>query len=223
MCRRWTALARASAVVHDVAVVAGLAAVLLAAAHDVGVAPGSETVPPPVSSADPGVLPMAPPVEIAIAPIDPRRQALAGELSQRYRIAFDAAETVVDAAYLAGDEVGTDPLLVLAVIAVESSFNPIAESLAGAKGLMQIVPRYHEDKLRAHGGSGAILDPAVNILVGARILDQYVRRSGDLEAGLRRYNGSSSDPSSRYTRKVLAERERLRQVVAQVERTQVAY
>jgi len=223
MSRVWTAIARATSVLRDGLAVVGLAAALLAVAPDAGVAPGSETNPPPVSSADPDARPVAPPIEIDVVLIDPRRQALAGDLSQRYRVAFEAAEDVVDAVYLAGDQVGIDPLLVLAVIAVESSFNPIAESLAGAKGLMQIVPRYHEDKLRPHGGSDAIMDPAINILVGTRILHQYVRLSGGLEAGLRRYNGSTSDPSSGYAQKVLAERERLRQVVAQVERTQLAY
>ena len=81
-------------------------------------------------------------------------------------------------------EVGLDPLLVLAVIAVESRFNPIAESGMGAKGLMQIIPRFHLDKLRAAGGEDAVFDPESNILVGARILQEYVYRTGTLDAGL---------------------------------------
>jgi soluble lytic murein transglycosylase-like protein len=160
-------------------------------------------------------------VEPAIGSGDPRYRALAAHLSQRYKIAPDAAERVVSGAHIASLRFGIDPLLVLAVIAVESSFNPVAESLAGAKGLMQVVPRYHEDKLEPHGGSATVLDPMTNILVGSRILDQYIRHSGSLEAGLQRYNGARSDPSTRYAQKVLAERARLQRVVDRVDRTRV--
>jgi len=150
-------------------------------------------------------------------------RALAAHLSRRYRVAPGAAEEVVKAAHLAGERVGIDPLLVLAVIAVESSFDPNAVSLAGAEGLMQVVPRYHGNTLEMHGGSDAMRDPETNVLVGARILDQYIRRTGSLERGLQRYNGALSDGSGRYSRKVLAERERLRVIVDQVERTPLVF
>jgi len=156
-------------------------------------------------------------------PSDPRHRALVGYLSQRYRIAPDATEELVGAAHLASRQVGVDPLLVLAVIAVESRFNPIAESLVGAKGLMQIRPEYHEDKLQEHGGRGAVLDPTTNILVGARILKQYIRRAGSLKAGLQRYNGALSDATGQYAEKVLAEKERLRLIVDRFERTDVGF
>ena len=152
-----------------------------------------------------------------------KNRVLAAHLSQRYRVAPDAAEEAVSAAHLASERVGIDPLLVLAVIAVESSFDPNAISLAGAEGLMQVIPKYHEDKLEEHGGSGAVRDPMINILVGTRILEQYIRRAGSLEAGLQRYNGALSDGSGRYARKVLAERERLRAIVDESERTRVVF
>ena len=84
----------------------------------------------------------------------------------------------------AAHEVGLDPLLVLAMIAVESSFNPEASSSMGAKGLMQIIPRFHLAKLEAYGGEDAVLDPESNIAAGTRILQEYVHRLGSLEAGL---------------------------------------
>ncbi len=142
-------------------------------------------------------------------------RALANYVSRRYRIAPDVTEQFVGAAYDAGRQVGLDPLLILAVMAVESRFNPVAESLMGAKGLMQVIPKHHLDKLLEHGGEEAVLDPMINIALGARILKEYVRRTGSLEAGLQFYNGALADPSSQYAQKVFAEKERLQQAVRQ--------
>jgi hypothetical protein len=83
----------------------------------------------------------------------------------------------------------------------------------GAKGLMQIIPKYHRAKLQALGGEQAVLDPESNIMLGARILQEYVRRTGTLEAGLQFYNGAFWDGSAQYAQKVMAERARLEQVV----------
>ena len=141
------------------------------------------------------------------------QQALVEHLSRRFYIAKAATERMVSAAYRAAYEVGLDPLLVLAVIAIESRFNPIAESVMGAKGLMQIIPKYHLDKLRAAGGEDAVLDPEANIAVGARILQEYVYRTGTLEAGLQFYNGALRDYSAQYAQKVFVERLRLEQVL----------
>src|SRR5438445_3149140 len=146
-------------------------------------------------------------------------RALANYVSRKYRIAPDVTEQFVGAAYDAGRQVGLDPLLILAVMAVESRFNPVAESLVGAKGLMQVIPRHHLDKLLEHGGEEAVLDPMINIPVGARILKEYIRRTGSVEAGLQFYNGSLADPSSQYAQKVIAERERLQEAVRRFDRS----
>ena len=146
-------------------------------------------------------------------PLDATQQALVEHLSRRFFIASGATERMVVASYRAALEVGLDPLLVLAVISVESRFNPIAESVMGAKGLMQIIPKYHMDKLRAAGGEDAVFDPESNIHVGARILQEYVSRTGTLEAGRQFYNGALRDNSAAYAQKVLAERSRLEQVL----------
>jgi soluble lytic murein transglycosylase-like protein len=207
--------------VRDGAVVVALAAAFFALTHlasmvldqDANDAPAVIAVERPAES----------PLEPAIRLESPEHRALAAHLSQRYRVAPDAAEEVVSAARVASTRVGLDPLLVLAVIAIESSFDPNAVSLAGAEGLMQVVPRYHEDTLEEHGGIDAVRDPTINILVGVRILDQYIRRAGSLEAGLQRYNGALSDGSGRYARKVLAERERLRMIVNQFERKPLVF
>jgi hypothetical protein len=142
-----------------------------------------------------------------------RHRVLATFLSKRYKVAQAATEQLVGVAFEVGQEVGLDPLLLLAVMAVESRFNPIAESEFGAKGLMQIIPKYHLDKLRAMGGEHTVLDPQTNVTLGARILKEYIRRTGSLESGLQWYAGALSDTSSEYAQKVIAEQERLKQAM----------
>jgi soluble lytic murein transglycosylase-like protein len=144
---------------------------------------------------------------------DPAQAALSRYLSRRFLIAREATERMVDAAYDAARDVGLDPLLLLAVISVESRFNPIAESVMGAKGLMQIIPKYHQAKLVGLGGEAALWDPEANIRLGALILQEYVSRTGTLEAGLQYYNGAFWDGRALYAQKVLAERARLMDVV----------
>jgi soluble lytic murein transglycosylase-like protein len=163
-----------------------------------------------------------PEVDFEAAARDPGQEILARYLSRRYQIAAEATEQMVGAAYQAAREVGLDPLLVLAVISVESRFNPIAESGVGAKGLMQIIPKYHLDKLLDHGGEEALLDPEVNIHVGAQILHEYYRRLQDQEAALQRYAGAFDEPTSRYAAKVFEERMRLEPIRQKARRSQVA-
>jgi soluble lytic murein transglycosylase-like protein len=88
----------------------------------------------------------------------------------------------------------------------------------GAKGLMQIIPKYHPEKLLEHGGEQALLDPDVNIQVGARILREYMRRFGETETALQMYAGAFDEPTSQYAVKVLAEKARLLQVLARARR-----
>ena len=145
----------------------------------------------------------------AAQPLDAGQRALVDYLSRRFYIAAEATERMVGAAHRAAREVGLDPLLVLAVISVESRFNPIAESVMGAKGLMQIIPKYHRAKLDALGGEEAVLDPESNILLGARILQEYIYRTGTVEGGLQFYNGAFWDGSAQYAHKVMSERDRL--------------
>jgi soluble lytic murein transglycosylase-like protein len=160
------------------------------------------------------------PAPVASRSLDPSQRVLARHLSRRFQVAREAVDTIVAEAYRAGDAVGLDPLLLLAVISVESSFNPVAESGMGAKGLMQIIPRFHLAKLEAHGGEEAVLDPVSNIRVGAQILQEYVYRMGTLEGGLQFYNGARRDPTAQYAGRVMAERARLEQTVRQALRAQ---
>lgn len=142
------------------------------------------------------------------------QRALAEFIARRYRVAEVASAVFVSAAYRVGRELSVDPLLILAVMAVESGYNPVAESSMGAKGLMQIIPKYHPEKLLEHGGEHALLDPEVNIEVGAQVLREYLRRFGALEAALQKYAGAFDEPTARYSGRVLAEKARLQQFLA---------
>lgn len=146
-----------------------------------------------------------------------QNRVLANYLSKRYRVAVDAAEPLVGVAFSVGRQVGLDPLLILAVMAVESRFNPFAQGEGGATGLMQIIPGMHRDKV-PQGNEFSMLDPTTNVLVGSRILKEYIRRTGSLESGLQFYNGALWDTTSQYAQKVMAVQQRLRQAAKGTER-----
>lgn len=147
------------------------------------------------------------------------RRAVIEFLARRYRVAEQATAGYVAAAYRAGAEHRVDPLLILAVIAVESKFNPVAESALGATGLMQVIPKFHYEKFAAHGGVDALLDPEVNIEVGTQILREYLKRFSEIETALQMYAGAADDPNAQYTSKVLAERSRLEQLRVRLRRS----
>ena len=136
-------------------------------------------------------------------------------LSKRYRIAGTASTLLVGAAYEAAETVKVDPLLILAVMAIESRFNPFAESAMGAQGLMQVMSRVHREKFDNHGGPTAALNPVANIQVGARILKDMIRVSGSVQGGLKLYVGAGNlETDGVYASNVLAEYSRLQQVAA---------
>jgi soluble lytic murein transglycosylase-like protein len=136
-------------------------------------------------------------------------QGLRSYLSRKYRIAPSVAGALVRMAFRAGKDLRVDPQLVLAVIAIESRYNPFVESSVGAQGLMQVMGTVHRDKLRAHGGPASIFNPAVNIRIGVQILSDCIRRRGSLEGGLACYVGASGPSDGGYGARVLAERRRI--------------
>ena len=143
------------------------------------------------------------------APLEREQRAVTEYISKRYRVSDQAVAGFVSLAYEAGAQHSVDPLLILAVMAIESRYNPVAESSMGARGLMQVIPKYHLEKLLDHGGEPALLEPAVNITVGAQILREYQRRFRDIETALQMYGGALDDPATTYALKVLAEKARL--------------
>jgi hypothetical protein len=156
--------------------------------------------------------------EVVAAPdirLAPAEASVAQYLSRRYHVADEAVRPLVVAARDAGRETQLDPLLILAVMAVESSMNPFAESSVGAQGLMQVMTSVHADRLARAQMTGNALEPSVNIRMGSAILSDLVRRGGSLERGLKLYVGAGNlADDGGYAARVLAEMSRLKVAAA---------
>ena len=153
----------------------------------------------------------------AVDPHDlPKQQAaVAYWLSKKYRIAAEPLGALVEEAYEIGSNTKLEPTLLLAIMAVESGFNPFAQSAVGAQGLMQVMTRVHSDKYESFGGKLAAFDPISNLRVGAKVLQECITRGGSLQAGLRFYVGAANlEDDGGYAAKVMAEHTRLNLVAA---------
>ncbi len=151
--------------------------------------------------------------------IDPRQlsrqqAAVAQWISRRYRVAPEPIARLVQEAWAIGQRSTIDPTLILAIMAIESSFNPFAQSSVGAQGLMQVMTRVHDEKYEAFGGIHAAFDPVSNLRVGVQVLkDCIARGAGNLNEALRYYVGATQpDADGGYVQRVLSEQIHLRAV-----------
>jgi hypothetical protein len=143
-----------------------------------------------------------------------RQQAnLASWIARRYKVAPEPVAALVQESWQIGQRAGLDPTLILAIMAVESSFNPFAQSAVGAQGLMQVMTRVHDDKYEAFGGTRAAFDPISNLRVGVQVLKECIQRAGSLQEGLRYYVGAALlESDGGYAGRVLAEQGHMRNV-----------
>lgn len=143
----------------------------------------------------------------------PKQQAnVAFWLSRKYRVAPEPLSVLVAEAFEVGEKSRLDPTLILAVMAIESRFNPFAQSPVGAQGLMQVLTRVHTDKYEDFGGKLAAFDPVSNLRVGVQVLQDCIRRAGSVEGGLRLYVGAVTTDGSDYINKVMDEHRRIQSV-----------
>lgn len=177
--------------------------------------PAAVPAPTQLAAAPPAAAAPAVKAEPAQAGNHRQQQAVTSWLSKRYRVAGDAANMLVSTAYVTAKDIKLDPLLILAVMAIESGLNPFAESPVGAKGLMQVMASVHHAKFQAMGGPQTALNPVANIRVGSAILKDYVTRGGSVEAGLKTYVGAGAfDTDAGYGSRVLAEYRKLKMVAS---------
>jgi soluble lytic murein transglycosylase-like protein len=138
------------------------------------------------------------------------QRAIADFYEKKYKLDRAKIEEYVSNTILIAKEVNIDPVLLLAVIAVESNFNPNTKSQAGAEGLMQVMTSVHKDKYALYGGTTEAVKPEVNIRVGAYILKYLIATAGSLRNGLKYYVGAANaEDDGGYADKVIAERNRL--------------
>ncbi|MFK4446185.1 soluble lytic murein transglycosylase-like protein [Caballeronia udeis] len=120
---------------------------------------------------------------------------VAAVLWQQFRVARREATLIAQAVISAANEYAMSPALLLAVIATESGFDRQAVSVAGAQGLMQILPAAHPQVL-ASGND--LTEPAENVRIGSSILREYLDASGgDLGVALKRYSGGGKGYAQR--------------------------
>ena len=143
-----------------------------------------------------------------------RQQAtLAVWIARRYKVAPEPIGALVQEAWSIGQRASLDPTLILAIMAVESSFNPFAQSAVGAQGLMQVMTLVHDDKYTAYGGTHAAFDPISNLRVGVAVLKECISRAGSLQEGLRHYVGAALiEGDGGYVNRVMAEQAHMRNV-----------
>ena len=145
----------------------------------------------------------------------PKQQAaLAFWLARKYGVAPEPLSVLVSEAFEIGTKAKLDPTLILAIIAIESGFNPFAQSPVGAQGLMQVMTKIHHEKYENFGGRLAAFDPVTNIRVGVKVLQECIAKAGSVEGGLKFYVGAGNHANDGgYAGKVMAEHARLLAVV----------
>lgn len=98
------------------------------------------------------------------------------------------AHRIVNATYKEAAKYGFDPFFLFAMMRTESTFNPKARSRYGARGLMQVVPRWHRAKIRGRN----IVNIETNIEVGAEVFAECLEnKKGYIKKALKCYSGGA--------------------------------
>lgn len=131
-------------------------------------------------------------------------------LSSKYKVSPEPLAALVAEAWALGERSQIAPTLILAVMAIESRFNPFASGSQGGLGLMQIEPEAHTGALSSFGGRLAAFDPLTNLRVGTRLLQALIHETSTLEDALRQYSRASGQGhNDQYVDRVLAEQKLL--------------
>lgn len=132
-----------------------------------------------------------------------KMQKIALYIKNTYNVPLIDSEQIVLSAFVEAKKKDLDPNLVLSVIGVESTFKQYVKSGAGAIGLTQVIPKYHQEKIAKLKGQD-MWSIHGNIKVGTDVLREYMDISrGNVRSALQRYNGSLGDKSLKYSTKVL--------------------
>eukprot|EP01031_Cornospumella_fuschlensis_P023677 gene23677-28691_t len=131
-------------------------------------------------------------------------------LSRKYRVSPEPMGALVSEAWAVGERSQIAPTLILAVMAIESKFNPFASGSQGGMGLMQIEPQAQSETLKPFGGRLAAFDPLTNLRVGSRLLQELLQKSDTVEEALQGYAMASGQLNdNQYIDRVLTEQKQL--------------
>lgn len=126
-------------------------------------------------------------VEKKVKPVD-RTRVYAKRITDKYVYVHKKdARVVVQEVFKYAKANNLDPVLLLSIISAESSFKRTVVSGMGGVGYTQVVPKYHQKKIRGRD----LRDPSVNIEVGAKILRECFDTHRSRNRALGCYNGSS--------------------------------
>lgn len=131
-------------------------------------------------------------------------------LAKKFRKHPNVVRKYVDYAWAeAAKRDGIKPELLIAIMQKESSLRARVQSRYGAQGLMQVVRKWHGEKLSP---SESLFDPQVNIRVGTDVLEEYLAMAGgSLPQALKKYSGNARG----YTNTILKESRKLALVADQ--------
>jgi len=122
------------------------------------------------------------------------------DIAQRYDVSVYSVEYVIS---IVEQVFPRDPLLLLALIGVESRWQPWVRGAAGEVGLAQIIPTLHGPTEQA------LMDIRTNVTVAAVLLEAHIQRRG-IRGGIAAYNGTGPRAEA-YASRVLAEYARLKE------------
>lgn len=147
--------------------------------------------------------------------LNKQQAALASWIARRYSVSVDSVGRLVQESWKVGRRSDLDPTLILAIMGIESSFNPFAQSRVGAQGLMQVMTNLHDKKFVPFGGTHAAFDPLTNLQVGVLVLKECLSMTGDIPTALQYYSGAARLAHDQgYANKVLSEQAHLKNILA---------
>lgn len=148
------------------------------------------------------------------ADLSPEQRAIAKWIDENKRV--DLSEyriaQIVKAAYAQAQKLRIEPMLLIALMKHESGFNPNAVSAHGAKGLTQVMPKYHRDKLAGRSP----LNIQTSVEVGAAVYREYLdQANGNTWRALQTYNGGYYNRRNEYPKAVLANKKKIERYVVE--------
>lgn len=103
------------------------------------------------------------------------------------KVAKNDIVRIVNAVFAEAKKHNIDPFLIISLINTESKFRTLAKNKSGARGLTQVIPRWHREKIKGRD----IMHIETNIEVGTKVLVDCLDRNKGMNQALRCYSGGA--------------------------------